>query len=102
MCRATHPAAAINGASLPGVSTGTVIETMEGLSEEVLPRSMTAEWTELTGKSDMIMFGSSYPHWSMAEASSISPGLTDEQRQKILWQNADTLYGLGLGAAVPV
>jgi predicted TIM-barrel fold metal-dependent hydrolase len=62
---------------------------------------IAAEWLEMTGKSDMIMYGSSYPHWSMAEASSISADLTDAQRQKILWQNADKLYGLGLAAAVP-
>ena len=60
-----------------------------------------AEWAEMTGKSDMIMFGSSYPHWSMTDVDSISSDLTDEQRQKVLWQNADKLYGLGLGAAVP-
>jgi len=41
------PAAAINGASLPGVSTGDVLATMEKLAEE-LPRNMTAEWTELS------------------------------------------------------
>src|SRR5213076_883471 len=42
------PAAPINGASLPGVSTGDVIRTMEGLSDKDLPRNMTSEWTELS------------------------------------------------------
>jgi len=41
------PAAAINGASLSGVSTGDVLATMEKLAEE-LPRNMTSEWTELS------------------------------------------------------
>src|SRR6266404_3218253 len=41
------PAAPINGASLPGVSTGDVLATMEKLSQE-LPRNMTSEWTELS------------------------------------------------------
>ena len=41
------PAAAINGASLPGVSTGAVLATMEKLARE-LPRSMRSEWTELS------------------------------------------------------
>jgi predicted TIM-barrel fold metal-dependent hydrolase len=58
------------------------------------------EWSEMTGKSDLVMYGSSYPHWSMADAKAARPGLTDEQRQKLLWQNADKLYGLGLAAAV--
>jgi multidrug efflux pump len=41
------PAASINGASLPGVSTGDVLATMEKLSQQ-LPRGMTSEWTELS------------------------------------------------------
>ncbi|HEY1376324.1 MAG TPA: efflux RND transporter permease subunit, partial [Gemmataceae bacterium] len=41
------PAAAITGASLPGVSTGDVLAGMEKLAEG-LPRNMSAEWTELS------------------------------------------------------
>jgi multidrug efflux pump len=41
------PAATITGASLPGVSTGDVLGSMEMLAQE-LPRNMTAEWTELS------------------------------------------------------
>ncbi|HEV3259354.1 MAG TPA: efflux RND transporter permease subunit, partial [Gemmataceae bacterium] len=41
------PAATINGASLPEVSTGDVLATMEKLARE-LPRNMTSEWTELS------------------------------------------------------
>ncbi|MCI0456586.1 MAG: efflux RND transporter permease subunit [Gemmataceae bacterium] len=43
-----YPAATINGASLPGVSSGRMIETMEALSDRELPAAMTFEWTELT------------------------------------------------------
>ncbi len=43
-----HTAAAINGASLPGVSTGQMIATMERLAKQQLPPSMAFEWTELT------------------------------------------------------
>ncbi|MFO0810706.1 MAG: efflux RND transporter permease subunit [Gemmataceae bacterium] len=43
-----YPAAPINGGSLPGVSTGTVIQEMDSLARQVLPTSMTTEWTELT------------------------------------------------------
>jgi multidrug efflux pump len=42
------PAAAVTGASLPGVSTGDVLRGMEVLSARELPRTMTAEWTELS------------------------------------------------------
>jgi multidrug efflux pump subunit AcrB len=41
------PAAAISGASLPGVSTGDVLATMEKQAQE-LPRNMSFEWTELS------------------------------------------------------
>src|SRR5215475_2452490 len=41
------PAATINGASRPEVSTGDVLVTMEQLAQE-LPRNMTTEWTELS------------------------------------------------------
>jgi multidrug efflux pump len=43
-----HTAAALNGASLPGVSSGTVISRIGGLAKEELPKSMAYEWTELT------------------------------------------------------
>jgi multidrug efflux pump len=43
-----YPAATLTGGSRPGVSSGTVIQTMEGLAEKDLPEAMTAEWTELT------------------------------------------------------
>src|SRR5205807_5760620 len=42
------PAAAVTGASLPGVSDGDVLATMEGLANKELPRNMTYEWTDLT------------------------------------------------------
>src|SRR5205085_6736002 len=41
------PAAPINGAALPGVSTGDVLATMEKLGRD-LPRNMSYEWTELS------------------------------------------------------
>ena len=42
------PAATITGSWQPGVSTGDVLHTMEGLLAQELPRSMTYEWTELS------------------------------------------------------
>jgi multidrug efflux pump len=43
-----YTAAAVNGGSVPGVSTGTVIADMEALARDNLPRSMTVAWTEIT------------------------------------------------------
>jgi multidrug efflux pump len=42
------PAATITGSWQPGTSTGDVLRTMEGLADKELPRSMAAEWTELS------------------------------------------------------
>src|SRR5205823_5903463 len=42
-----YPAAAINGGSLPGVSSGTALAEMEELATK-LPAGMQAEWTELS------------------------------------------------------
>jgi len=43
-----YPAAGVQGAWLPGTSSGTVIRTMESLAAAQLPSGMTSEWTELT------------------------------------------------------
>ena len=41
------PAAAINGASLPGTSTGDLISTMEGLAGRQLGPGLATEWSDL-------------------------------------------------------
>ncbi len=43
-----YNAAPINGNMLPGVSSGVAIERISRLADERLPRTMKAEWTELT------------------------------------------------------
>ncbi|WP_010584961.1 efflux RND transporter permease subunit [Schlesneria paludicola] len=42
------PAAPLNGASLPGVSTGDMIASMKRVTDAELTAGMTSEWTELT------------------------------------------------------
>jgi multidrug efflux pump subunit AcrB len=44
----TFPAATINGGARVGVSTGTVIDKVEGLARDQLPDDLVSEWTELT------------------------------------------------------
>jgi hydrophobe/amphiphile efflux-1 (HAE1) family protein len=57
------PAAAVNGGSAPGVSSGQVITTVEGVGEQELPQGMELRWTELTylqilaGNTALIVFG---------------------------------------------
>ncbi len=41
-------AAAVNGGSLPGVSSGIVIQTVDRVAHNVLPQGMDTQWTELT------------------------------------------------------
>jgi multidrug efflux pump len=41
-------AAAVSGSSLPGVSSGQVVSSMEELSKQFLPQGMDSQWTELT------------------------------------------------------
>ena len=42
-----YPAAGLNGATLPGVSTGEAIEKVEALMSQQLPNGFGFEWTEL-------------------------------------------------------
>lgn len=57
-----------------------------------------SEWLGFTGKEDMVMFGSSYPHRHCAEPAALPSALTVEQRSKVLWRNAADLYGLDIPA----
>jgi multidrug efflux pump len=41
-------AAAINGASAPGISSGQVIKSVDAVAEKSLPQGMDYQWTELT------------------------------------------------------
>jgi multidrug efflux pump len=58
-----YPAAAINGVTLPGVSSGQGIDLVQLLAKADLPRGMTYEWTDmsylelLAGSTAMIIFG---------------------------------------------
>ncbi|WP_165251648.1 efflux RND transporter permease subunit [Paludisphaera soli] len=58
-----YPAASINGAAAPGVSSGTAIAAMEKLAARELPQAMSYEWTELAfleqqaGNTALYVFG---------------------------------------------
>lgn len=57
-----------------------------------------SEWLRMTGKEDMLMFGSSYPDWQLATPSHLPSEWTDHQRAKVLSGNAAALYDLRLPA----
>jgi multidrug efflux pump len=43
-----HPAAALNGAAGPGVSSGQVMDVLRNLAERELPKNMDFEWTDMS------------------------------------------------------
>jgi uncharacterized protein len=51
-------------------------------------------WMEFSGKADLLMYGSGYPHWSTLAPDVAAAGLDIAQRDKVLWRNASELYGL--------
>jgi predicted TIM-barrel fold metal-dependent hydrolase len=55
------------------------------------------EWLGFTGKEDMVMYGSSYPHWQSNELATPS-ALRADQRDKLCWLNAGRLYGIDVAA----
>ena len=62
--------------------------------DEHCDQAIASEWLRMTGKEDMLMFGSSYPHWDTADPAALPSAWTQEQRDKVLFRNAATLYGL--------
>jgi len=61
-----------------------------------------SDWLRMTGKENMIMYGSSYPHWQLSGVDALPESWTDEQRHKVLWQNAAELYGITVPARAAV
>jgi uncharacterized protein len=59
-----------------------------------------AEWLRMTGKEDMLLFGSSYPDWQSSTPRDLPATWSDEQRAKVLGGNAAPLFGLSSPALV--
>jgi predicted TIM-barrel fold metal-dependent hydrolase len=56
-------------------------------------------WMEFSAKADLLMYGSSYPHWSTSSPEVMAAdlkGIDAAQRDKVLWRNANELYGLAV------
>ncbi|MBV9092226.1 MAG: amidohydrolase [Mycobacteriaceae bacterium] len=54
-----------------------------------------ARWLDFTDKTELLMYGSAYPHWSTTSPTAATAGLSDVQREKVLSRNARELYGVG-------
>lgn len=59
-----------------------------------------SEWLRMTGKEDMLLFGSSYPDWQLSSAADLPSAWSEEQRAKVLGGNAAKLFGLAAPALV--
>ena len=59
-------------------------------------------WLDFSDKSDLLMYGSGYPHWSTSNPDAVVSGLDSGPREKVLWRNASDLYGItnGVGDGV--
>jgi predicted TIM-barrel fold metal-dependent hydrolase len=53
-------------------------------------------WMDFSDKAELLMYGSSYPHWSASPPEAVAAGLNSMQREKVLWGNASDLYGVAL------
>jgi predicted TIM-barrel fold metal-dependent hydrolase len=49
---------------------------------------------DFSDKADLLMYGSSYPHWSASSPDAVAVGLNSLQKEKVMWRNASELYGL--------
>jgi predicted TIM-barrel fold metal-dependent hydrolase len=56
--------------------------------------ALTERWLDYTDKSELLMYGSNYPHWSTSTPAAVTAGLNDVQREKVLWRNAAELYAI--------
>jgi len=57
-----------------------------------------AAMDEFSGKADLLMYGSGYPHWSTSLPEEAAGALDSAQRDNVLWRNANELYGLAAPA----
>jgi predicted TIM-barrel fold metal-dependent hydrolase len=58
--------------------------------------NIVERWMEFSNKSDLLMYGSSYPHWSTESPAAVAAGLNTLQRENVLWRNASDFYNIPL------
>jgi multidrug efflux pump len=115
-----YPAAPINGAAAPGVSSGDAIKTLEELADGELGPSMAYEWTELAylekqaGNTAMVIFGfavvmvflvlaAQYESWALPLAIIlVVPTCLLSAIQGVRWANQDINIFTQIGFVVLV
>jgi len=61
-------------------------------------QDLVKEWAARTNAAGLLVYGSSYPHWSSARPDQVLPALDPEDRARILSGNAEELYAPRLAA----
>jgi predicted TIM-barrel fold metal-dependent hydrolase len=67
---------------------------VNGLLDGPGDADFAGEWLRMTGKEDMLLFGSGYPSWQTVRPDQLPRAWSDEQRAKVLGGNAAQLYGI--------
>jgi predicted TIM-barrel fold metal-dependent hydrolase len=70
---------------------------VQGSLDGPVDADFAGDWFDFTGKSDMTMYGSSYPHWHNYGPTAPA-SFTAEQRDKLFWRNAAELYDVSTPA----
>jgi predicted TIM-barrel fold metal-dependent hydrolase len=67
---------------------------LHGLLDGPRDAEYAGDWLKVTGKEDMLMFGSSYPSWQTIRPEQLPKHWSEQQRDKVLGGNAAQLYGI--------
>ena len=68
--------------------------TTQPMEEPPDPRFLN-QLIDMLGSDELLLFASDYPHWDFDDPRrALPPTLGDDLRQKMLWSNAATFYGL--------
>jgi len=56
------------------------------------PAGADEVWSKLSRASELLMFGSNYPHWTSMGTDQVLEGFTDSERERVLFGNAAEIY----------
>lgn len=51
----------------------------------------TSRWMNFSCTANLVMYGSSYPHWSTCRPDAVVAGMDPVQAERVLWRNAADL-----------
>ena len=63
------------------------------LEQSNLEGDQLADWYRITDAANLLMYGSRYPHWTSMPPEDVLPGQPDEERRRVLAENARAFYG---------